>query len=161
MAGIRRKAFHKGISLIFVEMIISLFFFSISSVIILNVFAAADGKLKENRRDEYVNLTMHSLCNVFSVTGDLKETTAMVLNMDKNLSVTDSNYFIIPLSSNCTYNGIDDDVIMRFDLSSENGNAGILYNLNITAEYDDKSFSVHCSSYDNDIAVIQEEQSYE
>lgn len=147
MGKLRRKTFHKGVSLVFIEMIILLFFFTISSVIILHVFAAADTKLEENRRDEYINLTMQSLCNVFSVTGDINETAAVVLGIDETISTRENDYVIIPLSSNCKYNGIDDDIIMRFDLSKEVGNAGILNYLTITAEYDDNSFSVSCSSY--------------
>ncbi len=69
-------------NLFFIELIIALLFFSISAVIMLRVFAAADNKQKTAALTEKSIICAQSLAEVYSVSGDLSRSVYTVLGAD-------------------------------------------------------------------------------
>lgn len=72
------KAVRKPVNLFFIELIISLLVFSISSAVILKVFAAADAKSRKSTLFESVVITAQSAAEVYSRNGDLEEVAELV-----------------------------------------------------------------------------------
>lgn len=69
-------------NLFFIELLIALLFFSISAVIMLRVFAAADNKQKTAALTEKSIICAQSLAEVYSVSGNLSRSVYMTLGVD-------------------------------------------------------------------------------
>lgn len=77
-----KKAAIRPANLFFVELLIVLLFFSISAVIILQVFAAADHKQDVGKLSEKSIVCAQSIAECYSVTADISETVALVFGTD-------------------------------------------------------------------------------
>lgn len=78
----KQKVQVRRANLFFIELLIALLFFSISAVIMLRVFAAADNKQKTAALTEKSIICAQSLAEVYSVSGDLARSVYMTLGVD-------------------------------------------------------------------------------
>ncbi len=78
----KQKVQVRRANLFFIELLIALLFFSISAVIILRVFAAADHKQKTAALTEKSIICAQSLAEVYSVSGDLSYSVYKVFGVD-------------------------------------------------------------------------------
>ena len=68
-----KKSTERPLNLFFIEMIISLLFFSISGAVILSVFAGADKKSRAGETLESIIVFSQSVAEVYSLNGDYDE----------------------------------------------------------------------------------------
>lgn len=68
----------KPSNLFLVEMIIAMLFFSISGAVILNVFAAADGKMRRSGTGDGAVLCAQSCAEAYSLKGNVREMVELV-----------------------------------------------------------------------------------
>ncbi len=73
-----KRSTKRPLNLFFIEMIISLLFFSISGAVILSVFAGADKKSRAGETLENVIVFSQSVAEVYSLNGDYDETMKIV-----------------------------------------------------------------------------------
>lgn len=83
----------KPSNLFLVEMIIAMLFFSVSGAVILNVFAAADGKMRRSEAGDSAMICAQSCAEAYSLKGSAAEMAEMVFGdfttrEDGALSVT-------------------------------------------------------------------------
>lgn len=160
LKSIKRKAANKNVSLVFVEMIVSLLFFSFSSVIILNVFASANNKSIEAERNEHINLVTQSISELFSVYGDINIVSNELFGTDMteaersqlpecilsseyevNNEQDLNKYFYLPNNDLSAYNITDSDISLFISLYSTQTDAGSLNQIRIYTIY--KGFIVY------------------
>lgn len=78
----KQKVQVRRANLFFIELLIALLFFSISAVIMLRVFAAADNKQKTAALTEKSIICAQSLAEAYSVSGELSDSAYKVLGVD-------------------------------------------------------------------------------
>lgn len=140
----KQKIQARRANLFFIELIIALLFFSISAVIILRVFAAADNKQHTAAMTEKSIICAQSLAEVYSVSGDVRSCTDVVFD-NKQL---DSVYEIM-LDEDMS--PVADDAAVKLTMQetvlSEDA-AGRLSELTMTFSTGDAElYSLTCSAY--------------
>ena len=133
-------------NLFFVEIIIVLLFFFVSGAIVMKAFATADLRAKSSIC-ENINLCTQSLCEGYSVKGNIEDTTALVFG--EEFSADENGECIIYLSSDCkTVLGSDECIILELRERKERKASGELCFLTVTFRYDgEEIISAEASSY--------------
>lgn len=134
-------------NLFFVEIIIVLFFFFVSGAVVMKAFATADLRAKKSSICENINLCTQSLCEGYSVKGNIEDTTALVFG--EEFSADENGECIIYLSSDCkTVLGSDECIILELRERKERKASGELCFLTVTFRYDgEEIISAEASSY--------------
>ena len=95
----------KPVNLFFIEIIISLLFFSISGAVIMKVFAAADAKTRRSGLLEEVVITAQSIAELYSCDGDVdaavKEATGVTGYDALSAVPLDGGKVILSVSEHC------------------------------------------------------------
>ncbi len=139
----KQKIQARRANLFFIELVIALLFFSISAVIILRVFAAADNKQKTAALTEKSIICAQSLAEVYSVSGDVRVTTAEVFG-----TVADDSELTLVLDE--SFSLADDGAVqltMRETVISDDA-AGRLSQLQMTfSAGETELYALTCSAY--------------
>lgn len=125
----------KPLNLFFIEIIISLLFFSISGAVIMKVFAVADAKTRTSSLLEEVVITAQSIAELYSCNGDADAAVREAAGVTgyEDLSA-------VPLDGG--------RVILSASESRENYGAGEMRRLSVTFLLDgDEIYSLNCSAY--------------
>lgn len=88
----------KPSNLFLVEMIIAMLFFSVSGAVILNVFAAADGKMRRSAAGDSAMLCAQSCAEVYSIKGSAEKMAEMVFG---EFTVREDGSLYVTLDENC------------------------------------------------------------
>ncbi len=88
----------KPSNLFLVEMIIAILFFSISGAVILNVFAAADGKMRRSETGDSAVLCAQSCAEAYSLKGSADEMAEIIF---WNFEVLENGSLSISLDERC------------------------------------------------------------
>ncbi len=78
MIPLEKKKYRRPLRLFLIEMIIALLFFSISGAVIINVFAAANRKVKDSELNNNIAICAQSCAEVYSVYGDCQKMAEVV-----------------------------------------------------------------------------------
>ncbi len=139
----KQKIQARRANLFFIELVIALLFFSISAVIILRVFAAADNRQKTAALTEKSIICAQSLAEVYSVSGDIRSSTAAVfggnqpesdyeITLDEDMSLAENGSVML---------------VMEETVLSESA-SGRLSQLQMTFTSGEKElYSLTCSAY--------------
>lgn len=134
----------KPSNLFLVEMIIAMLFFSISGAVILNVFAAADGKMRRSETGDGAVLCAQSCAEVYSLNGSASEMAELVFG---NFEAREDGTLSVALDERCRPS--EDGVItLIISESGEDSAAGVLKTAELVFMRDNeelKRFS--CSAY--------------
>ena len=135
----------KPANLFFIELIIILLFFSFSSAVILQIFAAADHRQEISDVTEGSVICAQSLAEVFSEKGNMDETVRLVLDT----SVQGSSAEIkLDESFKASDNGRITLMLNQSDITKE---AGVLSNLSMSFIFDgEEIYYLTCASYISD-----------
>ncbi len=132
----------KPANLFFIELIIILLFFSFSSAVILQIFAAADHRQELSDVTEGSVICAQSMAEVFSVRGSLSEAAELVLD-----AAVQGENAEIKLDDNfkASENG---RIILLLTQRKVPESAGVLSYLNMSFSFDEKEiYSLTCTSY--------------
>lgn len=133
----------KPANLFFVELIIVLLFFSISSAVILRVFAAADSKQRNTVLTERSIICAQSVAEAYSVSGELDKALETVFGEDAAL--IDGSSLLLDESFRPSENG---GIALTLNETKEQGAAGTLSELNITfSDGNTELYSLACAAY--------------
>lgn len=135
-ANIRRPA-----NVFFVEVIISLLFFSISGAVILQVFAAAEHRSRKSAELGKVILTAQSIAEIYSSTGDLQKSMETVFGEGYN------TYDSLVLNSECE---IDDNGSINLVTAESRTNlsGGDISRLTLVFSTENTElYSISCAAY--------------
>lgn len=91
---VNKKAALRPANLFFVELIIVLLFFSFSTAVILQVFAAADERQKVSNITERAIICAQSMAEAYSVTGDIGEAIALTFGEEHRSAVADGELLL-------------------------------------------------------------------
>lgn len=139
----KQKVQVRRANLFFIELLIALLFFSISAVIMLRVFAAADNKQKTAALTEKSIICAQSLAEAYSVSGELSDGTYKVLGVsaDGEEMTISLNEELSPAEGGAVQLKLTETVL------SENA-AGRLSQLEITfAAGETQLYTMTCSAY--------------
>ncbi|MBQ8841677.1 MAG: hypothetical protein IJZ65_03485 [Ruminiclostridium sp.] len=141
---LKGKAELKQANLFFIELLVVLLFFSFSIAVILKIFAVADYKQNASTLTEKSIICAQSIAEVFSVNGDIADTSAFVFG--EEAEVTDGVCRIM----------LDDDMKPSADGKNElimtekhdETSAGVLSSLNIAfSRNESEIYALECYAY--------------
>ena len=125
----------KPVNLFFIEIIISLLFFSISGAVIMKVFAAADAKTRRSGLLEEVVITAQSIAELYSCDGDAEAAVKDATGVTGYDALS-----AVPLD--------DGKVILSVSESREDHGAGEIRKLSMVFKLDGSEiYSLECSAY--------------
>ena len=134
----------KPSNLFLVEMIIAMLFFSVSGAVILNVFAAADGKMRRSAAGDSAMLCAQSCAEVYSLKGSAEEMAETVFG---EFTARDDGAISIALDESCnpSAEGVMTLIIRE---AEEDSPAGALRTAELVFMRDDEELRrFTCSAY--------------
>ena len=136
----------RPINLFFTELIIALFFFSISGAVILNVFAGADRRSRMNAEKENAMICVQSIAEIYSEVGDANEALKTVFSQSPEFD-ENNNVYTIRLDSHCKPS-VDGRITVSASEKREKTVSGELSDLTISLATDEEElFSLVCTAY--------------
>lgn len=139
----------RPINLFFTELIIALLFFSISGVVILRVFAAADKRSQQNARKERAIICAQSIAEVYSELGNAEAALKAVFPESVRLDETPDG-FSIKLDGSYRP-AIDGEVILNASEQREKTASGELSRLTVSFDSENgELYSLVCSAYNSE-----------
>lgn len=142
---VNKKAALRPANLFFVELIIVLLFFSFSTAVILQVFAAADKRQKVSTVTENAIICAQSMSEVYSVTGSMEEAIALTFG-EEYRSVASDGELLLDSSFKPTGDGI---VELTFYEMGQTTEAGRLSQLKVSFNLigEKELYSASCYAY--------------
>ncbi len=115
----------------FIEIIIVILFFSVSSAVIAEVFAKAYIEKNLNKMTSSAIITAESISEVYSTNGNLNQTIEQVFSKDCASSSITANNYKIKLDKDLKWNGKSDDIILNVSEAKKPNPQGMLSYLDI------------------------------
>ncbi len=132
------KGVRRPINLFFAEMIIALLFFSISGVVILRIFAAADNKTRMSNKLENVIVCAQSMAEAYSECGNISQSANLVWNSPM---ISEENHVT-------TVNLPESDIVLKAYEERITQTAGELAKMHMVFTSDgEELYTLDCSAY--------------